>query len=407
MKHIKLFLFIIMTCYLQHALLFACTTAIVSGKQSPDGRPLLFKHRDTDKLQNKLMVFTDGKYECIGLVNSEDSLGHEIWAGCNSAGFAIMNSASYNLNVNDTTSFKDREGFVMKEALQNCSTVEEFEALLEKLPKPLGVESNFGVIDARGSAAYYETGNFDYVKIDVNDPMTAPFGYLIRTNYSFARDQDKGYGYIRYSTAEELFDQAAATHDLTVEFLLKRVSRCLEHTLTKTDLTQSIPRNDDDPVFVHFQDYIPRFSSASTVVIQGVKENESPELTTMWTILGFPLCSVAVPVWIGGRDPLPSVLVADETGNAPLCDTALELKKRCFPIQKGSGKKYLNLTAILNKDGTGILQRLQPLENKIIRETEKHLLKWRAEKIDAKQIQDYYRWLDKTILEEYRRQFDL
>jgi len=127
----------------------------------------------------------------------------------------------------------------------------------------------------------------------------------------------------------------------------------------------------------------------------------------MWTILGFPLCSVAVPVWIGGRDPLPSVLMADETGNAPLCDMVLKLKKKCFPIQRGSGNKYLNLTALLNQEGSGILQRLQPLENKIIKETEKHIKKWRIEKIDAKEIQNYYRWLDKTILEEYQHQFDL
>ena len=36
---------------------FACTTAIVSGKGTPDGRPLLLKHRDTSFDQNKLMFF--------------------------------------------------------------------------------------------------------------------------------------------------------------------------------------------------------------------------------------------------------------------------------------------------------------------------------------------------------------
>ena len=80
----------------------ACTTAIVSGKFTVDGRPLLFKHRDTGFTQNKLMYFKDGKYDYIGTVNSADKEGNEIWAGFNSAGFAIMNSEAYNLNVGDT-----------------------------------------------------------------------------------------------------------------------------------------------------------------------------------------------------------------------------------------------------------------------------------------------------------------
>ena len=45
----------------------ACTTAIVSGKYTADGRPLLFKQRDTPQLENKLVAFQDGKYRTDGL----------------------------------------------------------------------------------------------------------------------------------------------------------------------------------------------------------------------------------------------------------------------------------------------------------------------------------------------------
>ena len=58
----------------------ACTTAIISGKATIDGRPLLLKHRDSNFFQNKLMYFDDGKYNYIGLVNSEDLEGKEIGA---------------------------------------------------------------------------------------------------------------------------------------------------------------------------------------------------------------------------------------------------------------------------------------------------------------------------------------
>ncbi len=382
-----------------------CTTAVVSGKFTADGRPLLFKHRDTSALQNKLMYFSDGKFDYIGVVNSADKNGKSVWAGLNSAGFAIMNSASYNLNLHDTTSVKDREGRLMKMALQVCATVDDFEAFLDTLPKPLGVEANFGVIDAKGGAAYFETGNFDFRKFDANDPGTAPFGYIIRTNYSFSRDTDQGYGYIRYENADELFRMAAATKSLSAQFILRKVSRCLKHSLTGIDLTKNLPSEKDAPVMVNFRDFIPRNSSASTFVVHGVKPGESPEFSTMWTITGFQLCAVATPVWVKGGKNLPSILVADETGNAPLCDWAMLLKKQCFPVKRGSGKYYLNLAAVMNREGNGILQRILPLEDLIFQQTESKLKEWRAKGMNGKEINKFYRWLETTITEKYKQLF--
>mgnify|MGYP006328857407 CR=1 FL=1 len=67
--------------------IFPCTTAVVSGKATDDGRPLLLKNRDADALQNKLVYFFDGKYRFIGLVNSEDKENKDVWCGFNAAGF--------------------------------------------------------------------------------------------------------------------------------------------------------------------------------------------------------------------------------------------------------------------------------------------------------------------------------
>ena len=94
------FIFLILTISVN-----PCTTAVVSGKATDDGRPLLLKNRDADALQNKLVYFFDGKYRFIGLVNSEDKDNKDVWCGFNAAGFGIMNSASYNLKINDTTTF--------------------------------------------------------------------------------------------------------------------------------------------------------------------------------------------------------------------------------------------------------------------------------------------------------------
>ena len=155
----------------------ACTTAIISGKATSDGRPLLWKHRDSDFYNNKIMFFKGKKYDFIGLTDSEPERDGQVWGGFNKAGFAIMNNASYNLKpASDSTKIADMEGYFMKNALENCASVPEFETWLTLQPKPLGVEANFGVIDANGGAAYFEVNNFEYTKVDVNDPSLAPEG---------------------------------------------------------------------------------------------------------------------------------------------------------------------------------------------------------------------------------------
>ena len=75
----------------------ACTSAVISGKITPDGRPLLWKNRDTGFEQNAVKYFTSGKYPFVGVVNCDVDEPDEIWIGTNSEGFSIMNTQSYNL----------------------------------------------------------------------------------------------------------------------------------------------------------------------------------------------------------------------------------------------------------------------------------------------------------------------
>ena len=160
---------------------FACTSVIVSGKKSASGRPVMYKHRDTGHLDNYIGWYKGEKYTFIGLVNSNVKDG-EVWTGTNSAGFSIMNTATYDLKDDDVPEDQmDREGIVMYKALSVCQTLADFENLLNTLPRPMGVEANFGVIDAFGGAAYYEVNNHSWVKFDVNDPQVAPLGYLVVT----------------------------------------------------------------------------------------------------------------------------------------------------------------------------------------------------------------------------------
>lgn len=392
--NIVIFLFL-----LNQPALIPCTTAVVSGKATDDGRPLLLKHRDASEPQNRLVYFADGKFKFIGLVNSPDKNNDEVWVGFNEAGFGIMNSASYNLkSSDDTTKISDLEGKIMKLALQKCATVEDFENLLKELPKPLGVEANFGVIDASGGAAYFETNNFDYIKFDVNDPEVAPEGYLIRTNYSFAGEENKGFGYIRYATAAGLFENQTKDGKISFKFLINDVPRCLIHSFTNTDLAGNLPESINEKDYVYFRDYIPRYSTSAAVVVQGIKENESPSLTTMWTILGFPLTSVTIPLWLTDDGLLPSILMGDETGNAPLCNLALQLKDKVFSSQNDARENYMNLSALMNKDNTGVYQKLIPVEEQIMIRSKKKLEKWRKSGLNKSEVKEFYNWIDENII---------
>lgn len=67
MRRAILFLTILLCCPIGSR---ACTSAVISGKATADGRPLLWKNRDTDHLQNSVKYFAGGRYAFIGIVNS-------------------------------------------------------------------------------------------------------------------------------------------------------------------------------------------------------------------------------------------------------------------------------------------------------------------------------------------------
>ena len=62
----------------------ACTTAVISGKATHDGRPILWKNRDTSFRHNELVVFGDGKYRVLAVVNAGSR--KSVWMGVNEMG---------------------------------------------------------------------------------------------------------------------------------------------------------------------------------------------------------------------------------------------------------------------------------------------------------------------------------
>jgi hypothetical protein len=385
---------------------FACTTFLMSGKYTADGKPLLFKNRDTDEMQNSLVFFNDGRYKYIGLVDGTTDWNKMVWGGYNEAGFAIMNSAAYNNNIGDTTKFKDQEGIIMKLALQTCRTIEDFEKLLSALPRPMGVDANFGAIDACGGAAFYETGNYRFVKFDANDPNIAPGGILIRTNHSMSADLSKGYGFCRYNTAVSALKKAVGEDKMSPRFIFNFLSRNLYHSITKTDLSTDLPEERNNPEFKFFIDYIPRELSASAILIVGAKDDQHTDDAMMWTILGFPLTSVAVPVWISAGNILPRAVSIDSNFRSPICMAALKFKEECFPMKYDRGGNYINLSAVINKQNNGYMQMLQPVEEVIFEKAGSLIRDIENSRKKTGDIQSFYLWIDQYLSETYKEKFN-
>ena len=97
----------------------ACTTAIISAEASGTGRPLLWKHRDTDEYYNHIEYLKGDKYSFTALVNSKDKVYEEVWAGANEKGFVIANNVSYNINIKKYDN-PSQNGVVMMKALGVC-----------------------------------------------------------------------------------------------------------------------------------------------------------------------------------------------------------------------------------------------------------------------------------------------
>lgn len=332
----------------------ACTSAIIAGYKTLNGRPMLWKHRDTGCLDNRVeRIKAHGDcFEFVAIFDATDPLDTAAWTGFNEKGFAIMNTASYNLNHDDVPeSDMDREGVVMKLALEHCVTVSDFERLLQSLPKPLGVEANFGVIDAQGNGAYFETGNYTYKKYDL---ASAADGVLIRTNYSHSGRIDDGMGYVRDANAKHLLAPHITAGDFAPWIFTEQISRTFYHSLLGKDFTHS------GEEWLVDQDFIPRRISTASIVIEGVKPGENVSNTTMWIALGYPPCAETFAVHTGEGGVPVDLKGTSPDNHSPQCDRVKARWAQVFSIERGNGQHYLNLSKLYNAEGTGYCQQLVP-----------------------------------------------
>jgi hypothetical protein len=399
-------IFLLTTLLFSCTIAWACTSFIISGNATPSGKPMMFKHRDTGELNNRIAHFKGPKYSFIGLVNSP-MLDGEVWAGMNEAGFCIMNTASYNLREDQLDCQMDREGELMYYALGACATLEDFEAWLTTYPQPWGVEANFGVIDAQGGAAYYEMNNHRYIKYDVNQEAN---GYRVVTNFSFAGRYEDYEGWERYQTASAIMQEAfSREREMTPIDAINLFSRKYRHEVLGVNYFQ-----ENAPQYIVDQDYIPRRITSAVICFQGVNAGSDPKYSVMWSALGYPACAVAIPLLVNSSS-LPAYMTArnpkakkGESLHSEMCDASLQIKDQwAFPMHISNGKRYVALQTILvgNENKPALMTSTNNVETKIQSDFLPLYQQWAEGNLDDKTFYKWYQQSSKNWMKYYYSAF--
>jgi len=403
------------------ACLFACTTAVISGRVTADGRPLLWKSRDTRTTRlNEVVIYQGETYRVLAVVNA--GRRDAVWMGVNSAGFCIENSLSRDLGPGgepgagdspaaDPTADPDAaadpkrglgNGGIMKTALETCATVEDFRRLLERTD-PIGrkTDANFGVIDASGGAAIFETGYTSFQMFDANDPAVAPNGYIVRSNFATTArgigptppgDLVEGsYSGERYARACDLLAERAGP-ELTVGAILHHFCRDLA-----TPQGEPFPGTvngpaGDLPEVVDTSATISRSTTVSAAVFHGVRPGEDPLTTTMWVALGDPKFSIAVPCWVGVEE-LTEALAGEHGGE--ICSIANTLREWNL-----SRDKHLVRTAELPQ----IWEDVWPVEQRMLALVARQRQLWAARPPAAGEVTELHRHLATLALDTMREE---
>lgn len=349
----------------------ACTTAVVSGAATADGRPLLWKNRDTKQRDNEVVFIGEGKYPIVAVANAGSS--GAIWMGVNGAGFCIENSLSNDLAVEEQSKGPGNGEFMLT-ALKTCATVEEFADLCRRTDGERSTTANIGVIDAKGGAALFEIGPKLHVRFDAGEATER--GYLVRSNFSmtangFVGEPDpdglsKVYSSERYSRACSLLERGKqAEGGLGIEYFLRKCARDLADDRGRPVPGTVNASGGEPPKRIPTKNTISRRTTVSAAVFHGALPGEAPQLTTMWTFLGDPTFSIAIPCWPTSRGVAPEL---DGERVSELCTQARELRDACY---SDDGE------AIDAERLAEIYRRTWSIEDEIVRQTQEKLSAWR------------------------------
>lgn len=369
-----------------------CTTAVVSGRATADGRPLLWKNRDTDARDNRVVCITGGRYSGVAVISAGST--RSIAMGVNEVGFCIENSLSRDLDGGNTEGMANGE--FMKLALESCATVDDFQQLLERTnARGRRTRGNFGVIDAQGGAGIFEAGHHSFEKFDANDPAVAPDGYVVRSNFSMTATGKQRlalpegltgvYSAERYARADALLAPLARDRRLDHRYILRHCCRDLADADGQPYCSTINGAEGPLPAVIDTTSTICRRTTVSAAVFHGVKPGEDPLLTTMWVMLGDPAFSIAVPCWVraGG-------VAAELEGRqrSPLCSLAIRFRDANYDQQQLQTDRLQN-----------IWSQCWTVEDALFDQADRLIDRWRGRPPEAEAVLSAHRRAARTAMQ--------
>lgn len=420
----------------------SCDVAVVSGKYTTDGRPVIWKNYDCSADWNQEVKYFKAKNATAGdymLLYHDDDYMTVInnspvmpQSGANAAGFAISTAAVYedlapaheagNLNTD-----------LVQDAVEKCGSLADFESLLKTWPRSHlnhPISANYVVVDAQGGAALYEcyTGKLaiglmyiQYRKYDANTGkvtdqkgntvMEAPAdhpGFINRTNLNNYVWYNSGVD--RYLRAKDLLSGLAVRDSATGKTRLN--AQNLMQVVAKDVVGKQAEDNGDTYYSTTY--CISRSQTRSGTVFQGVKAGDDPRKSVYWTALGEPSVSVFVPNMVGAgsvsdyviMDTIDSNgLLQDKSDNALLtiAEDELEISAGVHTNNRGSVtsgpyNKYIDKTALARvQDWTF------PIENTVIAKTNEFLrqLDSNPDLVTEEYLQSFTNYCGKYIYQNY------
>jgi hypothetical protein len=248
-------------------------------------------------------------------------------------------------------------------------TVEDFEALLAKSNSGgRDVSANFGVIDAKGGAATFETGKKGYVRFDAAAANDGAKGLLVRSNYSRTGGTGSGSGFLREARGMELLGPLAAAGKLDARAILRTAARDVENPAIGSTGVEA------GPPLIYTGDSVCRLDTVSAVVLEAPAAGEGPAAAAMWLVPSLPVTGAAIPVFPAAR-AVPEGLSPRKEAS-PLAEGSLALRNRLYPEIRGEKKRYMDRRA-LAAVRSAALPLLLAAEEETFREVESARTAWR------------------------------
>ena len=340
---------------------YPCTIAVVHGSVTVDGRPLLWKNRDVDTVNQAFryywprMVPGGMTHGFIGNIYSHDTT--RVFMGINDVGFAVVNSNTY--NVTDVGLSAITDGALMKLALESCAKVDDFRRLLDSTNVAGRTRRyNFAVIDSTGAGAMFECSYRSYVTYETS----ADNPIIARANFSKSGD-NRFHDDFRCHRAEALLNakirgDAIPRGSLDVAYILEF---CMRDLANIYDDPYPLPyygrqrSNQVGYIYVDSAITICNRRTTSGVVIRGILPDEDPRFGAMFGALGQPEQSIAFPMWVGAGAVSPFL---SQDSVPPLLRIIKDRRRQLF----SGSPNFMNSLYLFQSLHVGIYNYTLPLE---------------------------------------------